>query len=368
MATLLDVARLAGVSARTVIRVLHNEPHVSVRVRNAVQDAVRTLRYTPNLMARGMVTGQTGVLALSLTSVTSLLVAPLIKGVMDRARQDGYQVVLCETGKKRAEELEYLLLARSGLVDGVILASHVIAPGMPIGLNELKAASLINYDLPGVQFPQFIQDCCGDAYVLTRHLLEQGNRQVAFLNGPSDRPSAAHKLAGFIRAHCDFGLPYRPDMVLSAEYTVEGGRTAMAALLAHHTPDAVFAGNDLIAIGALAELHSRGIRVPDDLVLCGFDDHPFSLYANPPLTTVKPDMHGLGALAVEAVIRQIAERTGVEKAPANASPRRVYLPGELVLRASTAEQRKSNTCLCTSDTAQEARALLPSCKSASCPE
>ncbi len=335
MPTIRDVAKNAGVSTRTVNRVLHGEIYVSAEVRQRVRESLASLQYAPNKMAQSMVTGRSGIVALSLSSVTSPLVAPIIKGAMDQARRLGLHLVLCETGEKRTAELEYLILTRSGLVDGVILASHVVAPGIPAGLDQLKAICLINYDLPGVAVPQFIQDCAADTYLLTHHLFAAGARRIAFLSGPAERRSSQQKLDGFRRAHLDIGTAVDENCIFYSEYTVPGGRAAMSHLLAAGCPDAIFAGNDLIALGAMQVARENGLAIPEKLIICGFDDHPYSEYADPPLTTVRPNMYGMGVMAVNSIVQQIARVNEAERADDIGLARRVLVPGELVVRAST---------------------------------
>ncbi len=334
--TLEDVAKHAGVSTRTASRVLNDEQHVSEKVRARVRRSMTMLHYTPNIVARGMVTKKTGILALSLSVVTSPLLVPLIKGAMDQARRRGYQLVLCETGQKRAEELEYLILSRSGLVDGVILASQVVAPGIPYGIEEIQAISLVNYHIPGFNHPQFIQDCETDAYMLTRHLIEQGAFTIAFFSGPQENMSSQLKLNGIKKALAEYDIPYYPELTLYGKYTVESGRTAMRALDMRNLPDAIFAGSDMIGFGVMQVAKEKGLAMPADISICGFDDHPSSAYTDPALTSVRPDMYGMGVMAVDACLDQIrGGRKDATDEPVIPSARRVLIPGQVVVRSST---------------------------------
>jgi LacI family transcriptional regulator len=347
--TLEDVAKIAGVSARTVSRVINNEKYVSAQVRERVRRAMAQVRYTPNIVARGMVTKKTGLIALSLSVITSPLVVPLIKGVMDETQRRGYQLVLCETGEKRAEDLEYLQLSRSGLVDAVILASRILSMSVPYGIEEISIISMVNYHLPQLNRPQFVQDVETDAYMLARHLIAQGAKEIAYFGGPKGRPSSQLKLKGLRKALTENGIPYYPELTWFKGYAVDDGRAAMNELLKLHLPDAVFAGNDLIGIGAIQVAKEKKLKIPDDISICGFDNHPFSEYTDPPLTSVRPDMYGMGKMAVDACLMQIERRKKspeqTAQAPQAAQPQQdlqaqlnqqpILVPGELVIRKST---------------------------------
>ncbi|MFD7919285.1 LacI family DNA-binding transcriptional regulator [Streptomyces sp. NPDC059740] len=329
--SLKDVARQAGVSVKTVSNVVNDYPHVTPATRARVQQAIDQLGYRPNLTARHLRKGRTGIIALALPELGNPYFAELAAAVIDAAAQHDLTVLLDHTGGLREREILVSQGFSARVIDGLILS--------PIELEEedlrsrTDSAPLVligerRYDLP---YDHIAIDNVAGARTAVRHLLDLGRRRVAFLGARRDR---LHQPA-HLRV-----LGWRTELAVSGVVADEGliavtdgwdrpdGAGAMAALLdAGKKPDAVFAYNDLIAIGAMRVLSERGLRVPEDIAVVGFDDLAEGRYGAVTLTTVAPDKQAIARMAVESVVHRLA---GVEYRARQLQP-----AFELLVREST---------------------------------
>ncbi|MGW5051259.1 LacI family DNA-binding transcriptional regulator [Actinokineospora sp. NPDC004072] len=326
--TLDTVAAAAGVSRATVSRVINGSPRVSPQARDLVEGTIARLGYVPNRAARSLASRRTDSVALVLREADATVLAdPYLSAVIIATSQalvgTGVQLVLVNA-QNDAEHQRVGEYVRSGHVDGVLLASmhaddplpqQLVRSGVPVvvgGRPERPIPGLVYVDTDNV----------GGAQLATDRLIAAGRERIAHIAGPPDMTAAADRLTGYHRALARAGREAGP--VAFGDFTRASGEAAMAALLARD-PDAVFAANDMMAIGALRALRAAGRRVPEDVALVGYDDIELAQLTEPALTTVRQPVVDQARTMTELLLLQIGGR-----APGDP----VVLPTELVERES----------------------------------
>ncbi len=326
--TLEEIALLSGVSRSTVSRVVNGSPGVNPDTRAHVLDVIRQEGYRPNLSARSLASGRTNVLGVVIPIGAETLVedpyfAALLNGIARAADLHSRFVMLSLAQSDFLHRIDEV--ARQGIVDGVIISATQADDPFVTQLLESGATfvSVGRHDDERVSYVDI--DNVASARQATAHLLRLGRRRVATISGPSYATPAIDRLQGYRDALENRGLSFEQALVQEADFTEAGGRAAMRELLPHR-PDAVFAMSDRMAVGALNELQSAGLRVPEDVAVVGFDDIPRARTTQPPLTTVRQDPRRIGATAVDLLLDLIDDP--------GAFGRRVVLPVEMVIRAS----------------------------------
>ena len=327
-----DVAQRAGVSTSTVSHVLNRTRFVSEDLRERVMAAMRELEYHPNAAARMLSLRRSNAIGLIVSDIRNPFFASVTRGVEDVAQENGFTVVLCNSDENLVKETACLKTLQSRQVDGVLLASagapdaqvsRLVHAGYPI--------VLVDRDLPHLALPAVLLDNEGAAYSAVRHLIDRGHRRIGMLSGSASISTTTERVAGYRRALREAGVEPDPALVISGESTSEGGAEATAALLdLDPPPTAMFSGNNLMSIGALHTITGRGLSVPDDVALVGFDDFPFpwSDAFRPHLTTGAQPTYELGRRAAEMLVQ-------ILRAPAPLPPQRLVLDGKLVIRESS---------------------------------
>ncbi|MFC1436819.1 LacI family DNA-binding transcriptional regulator [Streptacidiphilus sp. N1-10] len=334
--SLKDVALRAGVSVKTVSNVVNHYPHVTPATRARVQHAIDELGYRPNLMARHLRKGRTGIIALAVPELGNPYFAEVAGAVIDAAARHEQTVLLDHTAGLREKEALVSQGFRAHVIDGLILSpiqlesedllARTAGPPMVL-LGERE------YDAP---YDHIAIDNVAAARAAVRHLLDLGRSRIAFLGAreESARQPAHLRLSGWRQEIAASGGLARDALVAATDgFDRRDGAVAMAALLDRgERPDAVFAYNDLVALGAMRVLSERGLRVPEDIAVVGFDDVEEGRYAAVSLTTVAPDKHAIARLAVDCLLERIGA-AGADPAP---PPRRIRPGHRLVIRESTA--------------------------------
>ncbi|WP_426236672.1 LacI family DNA-binding transcriptional regulator [Pseudomonas sp. TWP3-2] len=329
MATIKDVAALAGISYTTVSHVVNKTRPVSQEVRLKVEAAIKTLDYVPSAVARSLKAKTTATIGLLVPNSLNPYFAELARGIEDYCERNGYCVILCNSDDNPDKQRSYLRVLLEKRIDGLIVASAGGDRGLAEGLAAVKTPMVIvDRSLDGVDADLVRIDHEYGAYLATRHLLELGHRDIATIGGPADTRVAQMRLAGFRRAMQEAGVEVVPERVLESDFTSTGGYNAAALLLANNPPSAIFAGNDMIGIGVLRAAAERNVRVPSALSVIGFDDIQMSRYVYPALTTVGQSILQLGEMAAEVLLRRIAT-------PSLATDQKIVTPS-IVLRESTA--------------------------------
>jgi LacI family transcriptional regulator, galactose operon repressor len=333
--TIYDVARLAGVSTATVSRALNGTGQISPATRKAIEEAVEKLGYRPNTIARSLVKRSTQTIAVMFPDIGDPFYPALIKGVQALADEQSYTILLCTAEGDPEREESYLNLLRAkqvdgALVDGLVLPRSRIAPIVDEGFPIVSLDRDI--DFPSIPLVQVDNRLGGR--LATEHLLELGHRRIAHISGRPELRHSEERLSGYRDALADAGVDVDPSLVDAGGFTEAGGYRAMQELLERDPSfTAVFAVNDVTAVGALRAIRESGRRVPEDLSVVGFDDLWLAAYLWPPLTTVRQPLLEIGRRATEILLEVIR---GERKS------RRVrhILKPELIVRESTAPARQ----------------------------
>lgn len=327
MSTIQDVARLAGVSSATVSRVLNDRNVVTEKTAVKVEQAIKELNYKPSLLARNFRTSKSRLLLVLIPSIANPFYADIIKGIEDTAIKKGYNILLCETGSNPEREEIYFNLVRNRLADGVISMDPAVNK---VRLNELAEKYPIvqcsEYDRSG-PISYVTIDSQLAAYQAVKYLIQIGHKKIALINSDKKYLYARDRYKGYVCALSEHHLPINKDWVFNVEnVSFEDGQQAMRRLLKNEDrPTAVFTVSDVLAIGALKEINLKGLQVPEDIALVGFDNISFSNMLNPALTTISQPMYRLGSVSTSMLINKI---NGIEVENA-------ILSHELIVRAST---------------------------------
>jgi LacI family transcriptional regulator, galactose operon repressor len=338
VATVRDVARRAGVSVSTVSHVLNRTRFVSDELRERVLAAMDELEFEPNAAARMLSLKRSNTLGLIVSDIRNPFFASVARGVEDVAQERGYTVVLCNSDETLVREAACLKALQNRQVDGVLLASAGVADEYVARLVQAGyPIVLVDRDLPDLEISAVVLDNKGAAYSAVRHLIERGHRRIGMLSGRDSITTTTERIAGYEHALRESGIDPDPALVISGQSTSEGGTAATHALLdVAPRPTAIFSGNNLMSIGALHAISSRGLNVPQDIALVGFDDFPFP-WADafrPHLTTVAQPTYELGRQAAELLVDVLNGRS-------QSAPHRIVLDGKLVIRESSGGARLS---------------------------
>ncbi|WP_031370771.1 LacI family DNA-binding transcriptional regulator [Lysobacter antibioticus] len=335
--TIKDVARAAQVSVATVSRTLNGHGNVAEEVRRRVLAVAQGLRYTPHAAARSLSSRRTHTLGVVLPDLHGEFFSELVRGVDQVAREHRLHL-LVSSYHGRPEEQAAALRAMRGRVDGLLVMSPYVAAQAPI-VDELDAAMpivLINTQsaVPGLL--SLSVDNYGGAQAMVEHLVDCGHRRIAFIAGPEDNFDAHERLRGYREALARL-LPDASEWVLPGQFDeASGHRAGQALLAAPQRPDAVFAANDMMALGCLFSFVQAGLKVPDDIAVAGFDDIPLARYVHPTLTTMRVNIAELGARAARLLLTQLGtDAAAQEQQPSMDEPRQSEpLRPELIVRES----------------------------------
>jgi LacI family transcriptional regulator len=328
------VARAAGVSVATVSRVLNGKGPVRAATRDRVLAAVASLGYVPHSAARSLSTRRTGAIGVLLPDMHGEFFSELVRGLDLAARAAGYHLLVSGSHSDPVEARD-VLQALHGRVDGLVLMTAGMAgTWLPRGALARVPVVLLNDDGEGAGHESLRIDNRLGARLAVEHLIGLGHREIAMIAGPPANSDARERLQGYREALRARGIDPQAKLELPGDFTEEGGAAAGAALAGMlPMPTAVFAANDATAIGCLAALRERGVRVPEDLSLVGFDDIPIARYLSPALTTVHVPIAELGRRAMSRLLDLIAHGHGAPVDHAVIAP-------SLAIRASAAESAR----------------------------
>lgn len=336
-ATMEDVARAAGVSRTTVSFVLNDSPNTNIPdvTRQRIRQAARDLHYTPNIQALNLAKGRTMMIAriqrqtAEQMSVDAFL-GELVRGTIHAIEAEGYHLLLHPAEPGAPYNSTYGQLIRTRKVDGLIIASPLVDDPEIKLLQEEGTPIVLHGSTDTADIPSVEVDNAQGAYTAMRHLLDLGHRRIGHIsNAPFSYTSSRDRLTGYQQALEDAGIAYDPELVYAGAFTDASGYEPMNRLLdLPEPPSALFVGSDVVALGALDAIHNRGLRIPDDLSVIGFDDVLLGRYLRPPLTTIHLPAYELGREAGIMILRIMSG----EPLPS----RKVLLPTQLIIRNSTA--------------------------------
>jgi LacI family transcriptional regulator len=326
--TIIDVARLAGVSYKTVSRVLNDEPHVRAEIQERVRAAVKQLNYHPNVLAQGLVRQQSFLIGLVSENPSSSYGVALQMGILERLKSERYRLVVVPVGSASEHGGEVVGLLRAAALDGVVLAPP--AADHPLILEQLRAARMAFARIAPTRLLEFghnnLIDDVAAAREIAHHILALGHRDIAIIKGDQTHHSSEARLIGYSHAMAAENIVIRLDRIEQGDYTFDSGLAAGRRILAGvNRPTAILAQNDDMALGALMAARELGLRVPEDISIVGFDDSEFSQIVWPRLTTVRQPVFDMAVNAADMLLAQLGRREAV--------PDRLY-PHTLIIRGS----------------------------------
>jgi LacI family repressor for deo operon, udp, cdd, tsx, nupC, and nupG len=325
-----EVALAAKVSVATVSRTLALPDVVADETRRRVHNAIRRLGYTPNVQARSLRTARTNVIVALVPDISNPFFAEVIRGIEQVAHHNRYSVLLGDTQYNRDREQAYADLLGARQADGLItLLPHIPKLAATGRLPIVNACEYV--DDPSVT-SVYVDNVAG-AREAVGYLLTLGHRAIAFVAGPMNSPINVDRDQGYEEALTRAGLKRNSKLTVEGDFSVESGIRAAESLFARGEPfTALFCANDEMALGAITAVKSRGLRVPEDISIVGFDDIRFARYCDPPLTTIAQPMGDIGREAMNMLIEIL---TGTD-VPA----RKRILPTQLVVRGSAARYKR----------------------------
>jgi len=329
-ATIRDVARKSNVSLMTVSRVVNKKGNVSKSTAAKVLKAIRELNYRPNITARSLAAKKSDFITIIVPDISNPFFSEMVKGAEDFARENGYNIFLGDTEGKVELEKEYIDAAANRMADGIIL----VAPR-----SEDNFICKINDNIPLVIVDRFINkngilqvyiDNLKGAMSAVEHLINLNHKYIAFLSGPRDVQDSLQREKGYIMALKKHNIPVDPKLILTGDFSFEGGRDAFEKFFSNYPkPTAIFVSNDIMAFGLIQRAHEMNVKVPKDVSVVGFDDISLSSLINPPLTTVRHSMLKMGSKAVELLVNKLNNKVDTKIG--------FNLENTLIVRKSTRE-------------------------------
>jgi LacI family transcriptional regulator len=329
--TIRDVARYSGVSPMTVSRVVNGSARVKTETRQRVEEAIAALGYVPNHLARGLTRQKTGALGLIVPDFADPFFTLILRGAEDVARRAGYRVILCNTDGDIEREDAYLEDMVAHRVEGLLIApvsDRSRANLRRLGPHQVPFV-LVDRSIPGIESDLVQGDSRNGARQVVEHLLALGHRRIAHITEPQEVSTARDRLQGYLDALAGAAIPLDPALVVEAAgANTKGGYTATRSLLAlDPRPSAIFAVNNLAAVGAVTAIREAGLDIPGDIAIVCFDDIELAALLCPFLTVMAQPAETFGTIAAQLLLDRIAGRATERR-------RRVVLPADLIVRAS----------------------------------
>lgn len=328
-ASIKDVAKEAGVSIATVSRVLNDVDVVNEETKKKVQDAIKKLGYRPNIVARSLKTQRTKTVGILIPDISSQLYPEIVRGTEDVANIYDYNIILCNSDLDLEKEKEYLRVLKEKMVDGLIYMSSSLEPEIVSLIKELELVTvLVETTDREKTFPSVSIDNREAAYDAVSYLLNKGNKKIAYIGVHKDAVNAAAaRYFGYEDALKEKGIDIDENLIYFGEVKAKEGYEGIKSILEKTEIDAVFCASDELAMGAINGLRDKGISVPDEVDVIGFDDIYTASLFYPKLTTVAQPMYDMGSVGMRMLIKLINKKELEEKT--------YILPYELIERDST---------------------------------
>jgi LacI family transcriptional regulator len=329
--TMIDVAKAAGVSHQTVSRVINHDPRVAPETRQRVTTVIEALHYRPSRLARSLATRQSRTLAVITYDLSYYGPTQMVINIERAARAAGYDIFLANIDPSNEQDIGAVAgRIAEWSVDGALLIAPVADTHYQQMVAQLNHLAVLQIDVaPGAPGASVIIDQHQGSYTITRHLLELGHRRIAEICGPMQWHGALARHRGFEAALAEAGLAAA--VSVEGSWTAESGYRAAQQIMEGAGCSAIVAANDQMALGAIGYLTQRGLQVPQDVSVVGFDDIPEAAYFLPQLTTIRQDFSTLGRTGLEYLVRLIEHPETVRK--------QVVIEAGLIVRASTARPR-----------------------------
>lgn len=335
-ATIKDVAKLANVSVTTVSKVMNNKGEISEATKKRVLGVIDELNYKPNALARGMITKKTRTIGLILPDICNPFYPDVARGVEDGASKFNYNIFLCNTDNSTKKEKNYINILIEKRVDGIIFTSS-LSPKQDNIINLKKSGIPVVYMDRRVEYPDeingvYINNFVG-GYLATKHLIDLGHTKIGCITGNLKTLDSIERFEGYKKALKDSDISLNNELIAEGNYDIESGYECVDKLLSSNAVGkditSIFACNDLMAYGAYKLFKQKGIRIPDDISIIGFDDIVLGQMLEPNLSTIRQPMYDMGSIASNMLIKMIEGKKLKENV--------VILQPELIVRSSTRE-------------------------------
>ncbi|KNF07865.1 transcriptional regulator, LacI family [Gottschalkia purinilytica] len=309
MANIKDVAKLANTSITTVSRVLNNSGYVKEETKERILKVIKELNYNPNALARGLVTDVTKTIGLLLPDITNPYFANIAKAVEDAASKYDYSVFLCSTNGEIDKEIRYLEVLNQKRVDGIIYGTVIDGDE---GIKKVKSMNIpvvvLDRGMDKLQIDTVMVDNIKGAFLATKYLMDNGHKNIAFIGGPNNTKTSLDRKKGYIKFLKSKNVEIDKNLISYGDFQIESGFNAMKQLIDRKVKiDAVFVANDLMAIGAINYLSKKGIDVPEEISVIGFDNVGLSSLTTPKLTTIEQPISEMSKISIELIMDQILE-------------------------------------------------------------
>ncbi|MEL7647456.1 MAG: LacI family DNA-binding transcriptional regulator [Sedimentibacter sp.] len=334
--TIKEIAKEANVSIATVSMVINKkDENITEATRNRVLDVVKKYNYIPNAMAGSLVTQRTHIIGLVLPDIMNPFFPGIARGAEDKANQSGYSIIFCNSDDKLEVEEKYIESLTKKMADGIIIAHSSSSEKMSEVLERCKVPIILidrDFDNDNICGKVLVDNASG-ACRAVNYLIENGYKKIAYLSGSLKTRTAYDRLEGYRKALKDNNIEFCENLVKYGEYRIEWGREGVKRLLEENEKfDAIFCGNDLIAIGAMKELKENGYSIPKDVGVMGYDDIYMASLVEPSLTTVRQPNYQMGYKAMELLEERLKKAPGSRSSSGNLKT--ITLDTEIVVRDS----------------------------------
>lgn len=337
--TIYDIAKALNITAATVSRALNNNPKISAATRSLVMETAAKMNYKQNKLALALKSGKSNNVGVIVPRINTNFFASVIRGIEEELQPKGYHVIICQTHEDEDRQIENINTLLNAQVDGILMSiSNVSDKNLPfIERIVEKNVPLIFFDrkknMEGVSSVT-INDFKG-SYLATQHLIDQGNKYIAFLTGDRSFEIYEDRYKGYIQALKDNDIPFNEDFVINIQSTVQAGSDAVEKLLKFQlTPTAIFSTSDFAALGAIQKLKENGFKIPDDFCVFGFGNEPFTKFMELTISTIDQSPLEMGKMSAKVFLEQVDndQNLKIEK--------KVVLMPELLIRDSTMKMGK----------------------------
>ena len=328
MATIKDVAKMAGVSTTTVSHVINKTRFVAQETEKLVLQAIEALNYSPSAVARSLKVNTTKSIGMIVTTSEAPYFAEIIHAVEEHCYRQGYSLFLCNTQNNAEKIKNHLEMLAKKRVDGILVMCSEYLPDSLNVLTNFESIPMVVMDWGPNAHTDIIQDNSFDGgYLATKHLIENGHKHIGIISGELTKTPAKTRYEGFLHAMKESGLTVNPDWVMEGFFEPEDGYECMNKILRQtELPTAVFCCNDVMALGAISAIGEKGLRVPDDISIIGYDNIHASRFYSPPLTTIHQSKSRLGVQAVNLLFERINHKSDQRET--------IEIHPELVIRKS----------------------------------
>ena len=311
MATIKDVAKMAGVSTTTVSHVINKTRFVAEETEKLVLQAIKDLKYSPSAVARSLKVNTTKSIGMIVTTSEAPYFAEIIHAVEEHCYRQGYSLFLCNTQNNAEKIRNHLDMLAQKRVDGILVMCSEYLPDSLNILTNFETIPMVVMDWgPNVDTDIIQDNSFNGGYLATQHLIENGHKQIGIIAGELTKTTAKTRYEGFVHAMQEAGLTINPNWVMEGFFEPEDGYECMNKILRQDTlPTAVFCCNDVMALGAISAIGEKGLRVPDDISIIGYDNIHASRFYAPPLTTIHQSKSRLGVQAVNLLFERINHKS-----------------------------------------------------------